>query len=182
MTRLSVLGHALLGMLSTGEMTGYELTRTFDVSLANVWTASHSQIYPELAKLEAAGFIRHTESGPRGSKRYEATAAGRDELRRWLAEPPQPQAVRSEALLRVFFLWMVPPEESAGYLRRQAALHREKLAAYEALAQAIGDCADGPTRWSRISLESGIRYERAMAEWAEWSVARVAPPADASSG
>ena len=181
MTRISVLGHALLGLLSAGEMTGYELTRTFDVSLANVWSASHSQIYPELAKLEGAGLIRHTESGPRGSKRYAATDAGRDAVRRWLTDPPEAAALRSEASLRVFFLWMLPPDAAAAYLRRQAESHRQKLASYETLASKIGDCTDAPTRWSRISLELGIRHERAMAEWADWAANEAATEAGSSA-
>src|SRR5438093_632739 len=48
------LRHALLGLLADHPMTGYDLTRTFDRSLANVWPASHSQIYPELARLSGA--------------------------------------------------------------------------------------------------------------------------------
>ncbi len=74
--KIGVLGHLLLGMLSFGEKTGYELTREFEESLANVWAASHSQIYPELAKLEAAGLIRKSEAGPRGSQRYAIEPAG----------------------------------------------------------------------------------------------------------
>ena len=91
--KISTLAHGLLGLLAAREMTGYELTQAFDVSLGHVWSASHSQIYPELAKLQTAGLIRHTESGPRGSKRYSITDEGRAEVRRWLRQPPQPGAV-----------------------------------------------------------------------------------------
>ncbi len=173
---VSVLGHALLGLLSTGELTGYELTGEFDRSLANVWSAKHSQIYPELAKLQAAGLIRQTEAGPRGSKRYAATEAGRAEVRRWLAEPPAHEVLRSERILRVFFLWMQPPAEAARYLREQAAQHREKLARYESFAKLIPPQAEGPHRWSRISLEAGMRVERALAEWADWAATEAARP------
>jgi DNA-binding PadR family transcriptional regulator len=177
MTRLSVLGHALLGLLSSGEMTGYELTREFDVSLANVWSAKHSQIYPELAKLQSDGLIRQTDAGPRGSKRYAATDEGREELRRWLSEPPESETLRSERLLRVFFLGAVPPGAAAAYLHEQSALHRKKLAAYEALAERMP--ANAEHRWNRVALEAGIRFERAMVDWAEWAESetrRVASP------
>ena len=46
------LRHAMLGLLTLAPSNGYELTRRFDQSLRNAWHASHSQIYPELAKLE----------------------------------------------------------------------------------------------------------------------------------
>jgi DNA-binding PadR family transcriptional regulator len=170
---ISILGHALLGLLAAHELTGYELTQTFDISLAHVWSASHSQIYPELAKLQAAGLIRHTESGPRGSKRYAATEEGRAEVRRWLEQPPQPATIRNERLLRVFFLWMLGPDDARTYLRAEADRHREQLAEYDAIARQIPPNADEPMNWSRISLEAGIRYERAMAEWADWAAAAL---------
>jgi len=170
---ISTLGHALLGLLSANELTGYELTQTFDVSLAHVWSASHSQIYPELAKLQTAGLIRHTESGPRGSKRYAVTDAGREELHRWLERPPQPNSIRDERLLRVFFLWMLPPDQARAYLRAEGTRHRAQLAEYDAIAAHIPPECDDATQWSRISLEAGIRYERAMAEWADWAAEAV---------
>ncbi|HEV7394414.1 MAG TPA: PadR family transcriptional regulator [Burkholderiales bacterium] len=176
--KISTLGHALLGLLAANDLTGYELTQTFDISLAHVWSASHSQIYPELAKLQAAGLIHHTESGPRGSKRYTATVEGREEVRRWLNRPPQPQAVRSERLLRVFFLWMLPPDDARAYLRAEAVRHRAQLAEYDAIAEQIPPDAGAAMQWSRISLEAGIRYERAMAEWADWAAHAVPSAAE----
>jgi DNA-binding PadR family transcriptional regulator len=176
--KISTLGHALLGLLAAHELTGYELTQTFDISLAHVWSASHSQIYPELAKLQAAGLIRHTESGPRGSKRYSATDEGRAQVQGWLRQPPEPQSARTERLLRVFFLWMLAPDEARTYLRAEAARHREQLAEYDAIAEQIPAGASAPVQWSRISLEAGIRHERAMAEWAEWAAEAVPRAAD----
>ena len=63
------LRHAVLGMLSVTSCTGYELTQWFDSSLQHAWHASHSQIYPELAKLEAEGLAEVVEEGARRSRR-----------------------------------------------------------------------------------------------------------------
>src|SRR4051812_50048874 len=71
------LPHAVLGLLTLAPSNGYELTRRFDESLSNAWSASHSQIYPELAKLEQAGLVEGGGGGGRGSRTYAATAAGR---------------------------------------------------------------------------------------------------------
>lgn len=90
------LRHALLALLDAEPMTGYSLARHFDKSAAYVWHAPHSQIYPELRKLEAEGLITSTAErrGEGGIKRtYELTAFGQAELRRWVREvapiPPQ---------------------------------------------------------------------------------------------
>lgn len=170
---LSTLGHALLGLLAAEPMTGYDLTASFDAGLANVWSARHGQIYPELAKLQAAGLIEQTAAGPRGSKQYAATDAGRDAVRRWLTETEPSSILRSERMLRIFFLWMLPRDEAVAYLRREAAGHRARLERYLGTAQNIPADAAPAEHWSRIALEAGIRFERAMGEWADWAAADV---------
>jgi DNA-binding PadR family transcriptional regulator len=150
-------------------MTGYELTAAFDQSLANVWSARHSQIYPELAKLQAAGLIEQTEAGPRGSKRYAATGAGRAEVRRWLEGRAAGETLRSERMLRVFFLWMLPPADAIAYLRQEAARHRARCERYVKTAENVPLDRHPAERWGRIALEAGIRYDGAMADWADWA-------------
>ena len=63
-------------------MTGYELARVFDLSLSNAWHARHSQIYPELARLDELGLVHVVGEGARRSRTWDVTEAGRAELRR----------------------------------------------------------------------------------------------------
>ena len=73
------LRHALLAILAVEPMTGYDLTKHFSRSAAYVWHAPHSQIYPELRKLEAEGLVtaESVARGDRGVKRtYSITDAG----------------------------------------------------------------------------------------------------------
>src|SRR3954470_14899990 len=105
------LRHAALGLLSEGPASGYDLLKIFEISLANVWPATQSQLYGELGKLADAGFVTVVAEGPRGRKEYAITDAGRAELHRWLIEvEPTPVARRSDMLLRVFFLGVLEPE------------------------------------------------------------------------
>jgi len=169
MKKVGVLGNVLLGLLAGGERTGYELTRDFDVSLANVWAASHSQIYPELAKLDAAGLIRKTETGPRGSQRYAITPTGEAAVRSWLAESTPVDNPRSEWMVRVFFLGMLAPERAAVYLCADRGRHQQKLELYRGYAEHC-PIDDDASRWQRIALEAGMRHEAAMADWAAWAI------------
>jgi len=75
-TLTGTLGHALLGVLAEGPRTGYGLVRHLAQSIAYTWPASHSQVYPELAKLREGGLIREGAPAPRGGRVYELTAAG----------------------------------------------------------------------------------------------------------
>ena len=52
------IGFALLGLLARDDLSGYDLSRRLKMPLGFFWQASHSQIYPELAKLAARGLVR----------------------------------------------------------------------------------------------------------------------------
>src|SRR5690349_11626874 len=64
------LRFAILATLSAGPRTGYDLTRRFDSTVGHIWHAPHSQIYPELRRMEQAGLVAADEvpRGPRGTK------------------------------------------------------------------------------------------------------------------
>jgi DNA-binding PadR family transcriptional regulator len=70
-------------------MTGYELIKYFDGSVAFVWNAPHSQIYPELRRMERDGLV-DVELAPRGERAtkriYSINEAGLAELQRWARE------------------------------------------------------------------------------------------------
>jgi DNA-binding PadR family transcriptional regulator len=177
------LRHALLGLLTDRPHTGWGLLKHFESSLAYAWPAGHSQIYPELARLRDAGLIEQTGTGARGAKTYEITPAGAHEVRRWLAEPRPVRGGRSDALLRVFFLWLLEPEQADEHLRREEEHLRALLGELEAIA--AGEREN--TRKDRaygLALEWGLRETRMRLEWAEWARAEVASPAwrDAPTG
>jgi DNA-binding PadR family transcriptional regulator len=166
------LRYALLGLLAARPMAGYDLTGTFDRSLANVWPASHSQIYPELARLAEAGLIRQAASGPRGKKIYEITPDGLEAMRSWLQTEPD-HGSRNPSFLRVFFLWLMEPDEALRFLEDEAAVHEAKLLEYErgATPEVL---REGAAFSFRLALEWGIRYERHYLEWNAWASQQIA--------
>jgi DNA-binding PadR family transcriptional regulator len=170
------LRHALLGALADEPRTGYGLLKHFEQSLAYAWPASHSQIYPELARLLDDGLIEQAATGPRGSKTYAVTEAGFTEVRRWLRETTPDRRVRSEATLRPFFLWLLEQDEAIGQLEDERAYWRGVLDELERIRkEPTGTGRKAKT--FRIVLEGGIRSVRARLEWLEWAIAEVASPA-----
>ncbi len=98
------LRHAVLAALLEGEASGYELSKRFDVSVANFWSATPQQLYRELERLEAAGllFSRLVQQRRRPNKRvFTLTAAGREELSDFTAQPPRPAAIRDDLLVKL---------------------------------------------------------------------------------
>jgi Virulence activator alpha C-term len=65
----------------------------------------------------------------------------------------------------------MPPEEAEAYLRREAAYHRQQLALFEEI-KATGSFVTPSTP---LVLAWGIRYEEALADWAERAAEAVAP-------
>ena len=163
---LTPTSYVVLGLLErAGPTTPYELKGLVAASIGNFWSIPHSQLYAEPERLARAGYLseRREESGRR-RREYSLTPAGRAALRDWRAEPTrQLPELRDLALLKLFF-----GADPKAIAPDQLAAHRQKLAEYEALREALGDDPElaGPAR----TLEAGIRHER---EWvAYWEALR----------
>jgi PadR family transcriptional regulator AphA len=120
------LRHALLGMLSIGPMTGYDLLDHFDRSAGLVWSASQAQMYPELRVMEADGLVsaKVAARGKHGQKRvYSITRKGTSELRRWAGEPVTYPPTRDPALLKVSYLDLATGAEARALFEGHIAHH-----------------------------------------------------------
>src|SRR5580698_5087465 len=87
---------AMLGLLSLGPRTGYELRKLSEVSIRHFWRESYGQIYPSLRALEAQGLVARKPEmgGVRGRPNrqvYAITEAGEAALREWLAVSAKPE-------------------------------------------------------------------------------------------
>jgi PadR family transcriptional regulator, regulatory protein AphA len=129
------LRHALLGLLDAEPMTGYSLAKHFDHSAAYVWHAPHSQIYPELRRMEADGLISGTleNRGDAGTKRtYSLTDAGREELRRWVTEPTAFGPVRDAAYLKTTYFEYGDFESARSHFQAHMLHHEQQRQRWEA--------------------------------------------------
>ena len=157
------LRHAVLGLLATQPSTGYELTNRFDVSLANAWHASHSQIYPELARLEEAGMVEVVGEGARNSRTYAVTDAGREEIRAWLIEGEANRAQRSETAVRWFLLGLLEPDDRRAAVERELAFAEEYVTNLQAIAAQLD--ALPHKHPFRGTVELGLRTSTVMQQW-----------------
>src|SRR5213593_372843 len=116
------LKHALLGFLNYGPMTGYELKKFFDHSVAHFWNAELSQIYPSLKQLESEGLVEmkvDVQEDRPNRKVYTITADGREELVEWLGRPAEADQLREPLLVKVFFGSAGGKEEILAVLRHR---------------------------------------------------------------
>jgi DNA-binding PadR family transcriptional regulator len=169
------LPHALLGLLAVEPRSGYELTKEFGGHLGRyAWHAGHTSIYPELGRLAERGLVEVTEEGPRGSRTYAVTAAGREELRAWLLEPPaQPRKMRNEQVLRLFLLSALDPPDALVLLRRIADATAGEAAELRAVREAAGPPVPGPEGFGILAAEFGLRQYEAVHGWALWAIEQI---------
>lgn len=157
------LPHALLTALAEQPGSGSDLARRFDRSIGYFWQATHQQIYRELARLEASGWIEAlpAEDGRGRKRRYLILEAGRQELRRWTAEAQAPSPIRDELMVRLRAEAVLGPTDLVNELKVLAAQHRDKLAKYKAIeARDFSDNSQTlEKRLQHLVLTSGITYE-----------------------
>jgi len=103
----------LLGLLSLGPLSGYDIKTVVDRSTRFFWAASYGQLYPELKRLEAEGLVEGEDqpNGGRSRRVYKLTAAGRQALHDWLLGSTVTVELRDESLLRLFFADALPKGE-----------------------------------------------------------------------
>ncbi len=175
---MTTLGYAILGLLSREDLSGYDLTQRMKGRVGYFWSARHSQIYPELARLEEGGYVTHSvvEQQERPDKKvYGITAEGLEALREWAVQPPVPKPTRDELVLKAYSVWLADQEEAARMFRGEESRHGKQLAHYEELRAWMegewGEDLANPESHrfaTYATLRRGIIYEMGAAEWCRW--------------
>lgn len=175
------LDFAILGFLNYHPQSGYDLKKTFDVSVKHFWPADQSQIYRTLSRLTKQGLIEvekiRQEDRP-DRKVYHITDEGRSTLLEWLAGPPPVGEPRSAPLIQVFFMGQLSDEAALQRFEGYAQIMRMILERYADVPDAIEDIYDGVKSererffW-QLTLENGLANMRANLEWAESVIERI---------
>jgi DNA-binding PadR family transcriptional regulator len=164
---LTPTARVVLGFLSLGARTGYDIKAFAERSVRFFWGASFGQIYPELKRLERAGLIASSHE-PRGGLRrteYELTDAGRAALHAWLTSSASLLfQYRDEGLLKVFFGELMEHEELLRHVRQM----RDEFAADLAVFRGLQDEAPRDAPFPLLALDYGIAFlEFAVRWWTE---------------
>lgn len=163
----------MLGLLNNRSASGYDLASAFNSTLANVWPATQSQVYRELASLTADGLLAVSAEGARGRKEYSITEAGRSELRHWMAETEPNRVRRNETLLRVFFLGNLTHDQATEYLRQEGEVIRRKQQILNRIENAADWEADEIAIYGHLALEYGHRLMAMTLEWTDWAIGQL---------
>lgn len=165
-------------MLTVEPMSGYDMKRFCELSLAHFWHESYGNLYPRLGRLARAGLIRgRRQRRARGPDAvvYSLTAAGRRVFDAWMIRPPDPDQVRSEFLLKIFFGARTSLELTERRLVEHQRQQRAVRAGYRRVRRLIdddpGDRPEAPF-W-RLSLRRGELLTDARLRWCRESLETI---------
>ncbi len=175
------LPHAILGFLEYRPMSGYDLKKVFDLSVSHFWSATQSHIYKALEGLQKDGFVDAQlipQDGKPNRKEYRITAAGRQELHRWLSTPFRTSEAREPFLIQLYFAGELSDEELLHVLKNKVKRVEERLAVYDALFQRNQERLKTHEEQrdfflNVVTLEYGILNGHTWLEWLKSVIQRV---------
>ena len=159
------LNHAILGLLDLAPMSGYDLKKAFDNSVAHFWAADQAQIYRTLAKLAEEGAVEVRVSPQEGRpdrREHRITDEGRRRLSEWLRSPLADERDRDPFLARLFFAGREDPGVVRELLRQRRAHAEARVAALRAIPHPEGSPAE---RLRGATLRHGLRHLEAELAW-----------------
>ena len=170
--------NALLGLLSLGPMSGYDIRQLITRSIGHFWSESYGQIYPGWKRLAAAGLVEKKTERQKGRPDrhlYSLTDAGKKQLQEWLKLPVEREVPRSELLLKLFFGGQVSASVSRAHVQTYLESHEKELQVYGAIAKKLRkEEADDPQLpfWL-MTLNMGRHRSAAIVKWCKETLAEL---------
>ncbi|WP_405082816.1 helix-turn-helix transcriptional regulator [Paenibacillus chitinolyticus] len=164
----------ILGFIYGEAMTGYELKKRFDESVAHFFGATFSGIYPALRRMEREALIEKevvVQEGKPSKNIVRITEKGRQSFADYLKSPLSPGVQKSDMLVRYFFGRYAAADQIQGWLleeRTRLAHTREGL-----LHMRQGALNDPDSDAFRLkTLEMGIAQLEFSLRWIDEELAK----------
>lgn len=175
--------YAILGVLSYGPMSGYDIKKFIQQSISNFWSESYGQIYPILKQLTSEGLASsHTEKQEGKPERYMYTLTGKgwEALQQWLTEPAEHLVGRIEILLKLFFGRHTAVSTNIEHVQRFRTLQVQLLQKYAEIAQHINaNCTDETERlYLLMTVSYGLHESQALVTWCDETLAALSTLAE----
>jgi PadR family transcriptional regulator AphA len=160
---------AVLGLLTSGPKSGYDLKKQAEGSVGYFWDPAKSQIYAVLPRLVEAGHAtsRTVTQEQRPDKQvYRITARGRQALREWIElTPPPTDPARNPLLLKVFFGDLADPQAVLDQVR----VRRTEAEQLKAHLDEIDSRCEGKKDdlYPSLTRRYGHYYADAIIRWAD---------------
>jgi PadR family transcriptional regulator AphA len=172
MARTNKTKFALLGMLMNRPMSGYDLKKFSDQSIAHFWSENYGHIYPILKRMETEGLASKRSIQREGKPVrhvYRITEKGRDLFLKWLRIPAERDIHRNEFLLKLFFAEFLQIQDVLSLVESERSRNAQVLEKYHFLGREIINKTSwsGAKKFVRLTLSYGEKLGQARIEWCE---------------
>jgi len=172
---------ALLGLIAEmPEVSGYDIVKTFGLSMAHYWHAHQTQIYPTLERMEELGLIKSRKIAQRNrphKRIYTIRPSGERLLIEWLESGFEGINLKHPPLLRCRFLGNLGPDGAIDALKEEREAWGRHLNAYRQIERdhfAGGKSyGDVNSMFSWFTLKRGIDWMKENIAWCEWALAEI---------
>ncbi len=163
--------YAILGLLSSRPMTGYDLKKMIQASPFMHWSGNNNQIYKSLVELLEEGFVtselKHQESSP-SKKIYTITEEGSRALREWVLAAPELPERKKTFFVQLAWADQLNTEELNSLLSRYEDEIRLQVVYHRELIRRGSDCPGRTPReviiWDSIYGNILASYEQEL-DW-----------------
>lgn len=165
MPKKRILPYVLLGLINNKtSLSGYQISQEFKNEVGDFWHASHSQIYPELARMKDDDWILE-DAGDGKATYYKVTETGLKVLRDWMKEPLDD----NEELfsLKLYFIQDKTDPLLKELLEQELQLKKQKIDYLEGRLQTVfGDQNKIQNNFGHyLILTRAIEREKNHAQW-----------------
>ena len=171
MARANKTRFAVLGILSLGSASGYDIKKMMAQSTDHFWREGDGSIYPILKQLLDEGLLTceiENSDSEKPKKVYSLTVDGQQELEDWLVEDPSLFPNRNELLLKVFFGWNVDPKITIHHIENFKRTVQSIKDKYETIAQQMfPQPLSGAKLFQFLTLKAGMINSAASLEWCD---------------
>lgn len=168
--------YALLGVLSLGPHSGYEIKKLIEHSLAHFWQEGYGQIYPNLKRLvdrELATVQLERQEGKPDKKVYTITTLGKTRLQEWLQAPiAQLPKEKHEILLKLFFGRNVDIKDNIAHIKLYQQRMEELFNIYRNVEKTLraNDHHNLDAMYQLITVRNGIYHAQAALDWCDETI------------
>lgn len=177
------LKHAILGLVNYKSMTGYDIDRYMNTSVAFFWHAQTSQIYKELNSLLKNGWVKQDivyQQDKPNKKVFTITREGEVELKRWLGDSNLEEIMKykNPLLIKVFF------SSNIGADQLMRLLEKYIVSCEEVINHMQADLKDIPEYEAKVNrgeesfywgmtMTYGFMYYQNEIKWANWCIDKL---------
>ena len=149
-----------------GPSTAYDVKRALLRLAGEYWSAPHTQVYRECARLAAAGLLsEEAEETGRRRRLYDLSESGREAVTAWVREPTdESMEIRDVASLKLLAAELSTPDDVRALAERQVASYRRRLAILDEVQERFGDRPEMAPRLRSVAMGRSV-YRAALAFW-----------------